>query len=67
MRPMKGQKGELDRQMEAAYRDNNAFGRMLASVLLAFALVALFIYRAATTDPLWESELPSNGQISSTN
>ena len=57
MRPMKGQKGELDRQLEAAYSDGGALGRMLAGVSLAVALVALFIYRAATTDPLWESEL----------
>jgi len=67
MRPMKDQKGEVDKQLEAAYSDGSALGRMLAGVSLIVALVALFIYRAATTDPLWESELPSNGQISSTN
>ncbi len=47
---------ELSRQLDAAYRDGGTFGRLLAGVALAVALVALFIYRAATTDPLWEAE-----------
>ena len=64
---MKDQKGEVGKQLEAAYRDGSALGRMLAGVSLVVALVALFIYRAATTDPLWESELPPDDQISSTN
>ena len=67
MRPMKDHKGEVDKQLEAAYIDGSALGRMLAGVSLVVALVALFIYRAATTDPLWESELPPDEQISSTN
>ena len=47
---------ELDRHLEEAYRESSTFGRALACVLLVFALATLFIYRAATTDPLWEEE-----------
>jgi len=32
---------------------------VLACVLLGLALATLFIYRAATTDPLWEKESSS--------
>ena len=56
---MKDQKGEVDKQLEAAYSDGSALGRLLAGVSLIVALVALFIYRAATTDPLWEEESSS--------
>ena len=59
MRPMKDQKGEVDKQLEAAYSDGSALGRLLAGVSLIVALVALFIYRAATTDPLWDEESSS--------
>ena len=65
MRPMKDQKGEVDKQLEAAYSDGSALGRLLAGVSLIVALVALFIYRAATTDPLWEEESSSAIQLPS--
>ena len=67
MRPMKDQKGEVDKQLEAAYSDGSALGRMLAGVSLIVALVALFIYRAATTDPLWEEESSSATPLPSEN
>ena len=56
---------ELDRQMEAAYSESGAFGRRAACVLLAIAFAALFVYRAATTDPLWEIEnaAAESGQV----
>ena len=50
---------ELDRHLEEAYRESSTFGRVLACVLLGLALATLFIYRAATTDPLWEEESAS--------
>ena len=64
---MKDQKGEVDKQLEAAYSDGSALGRLLAGVSLIVALVALFIYRAATTDPLWEEESSSATQLPSEN
>ena len=45
--------------MEEAYRESGTFGRVLACTLLVLALATLFIYRAATTDPLWEEESSS--------
>ena len=53
---MNASRSELSRQIDAAYRDGSTYGRVLAGLLLVLALVALFIYRAATTDPLWETE-----------
>ncbi len=50
---------ELDRHLEEAYRESGTFGRVLACVFLVLALATLFIYRAATTDPLWEEESAS--------
>ena len=49
-------KNPLKRQMAEAYGETNTFGRIIASALLVLTLVALFIFRAATSDPLWESE-----------
>ena len=49
-------KRQLDKDMAEAYRDDWSFGRVAAGILLALALLALFIYRAATTDPLWDVE-----------
>ena len=56
MRPMNAPRGKVDQQLEEAYRDGSALGRIAAGLLLAVALGVLFIYRAATSDPLWESE-----------
>ena len=56
---MNARKRELDRHLEEAYRESSTFGRALACVLLVLALTTLFIYRAATTDPLWEEESAS--------
>ena len=54
MRPMNYRNRELDRQMEAAYSEGRTLRRALACLLLLVALAALFVFRAATTDPLWE-------------
>ena len=56
---MNARNRELDRHLEEAYRESSTFGRALACVLLGLALATLFIYRAATTDPLWEEESAS--------
>ncbi len=53
---MNDSNSELSRQLDAAYSDAGSLGRVLAGVALAVALTALFIYRAATSDPLWETE-----------
>ena len=37
-------------------------GALAAAALLVLALVALFIFRAATSDPLWESEAAQAAQ-----
>ena len=56
---MNARNRELDRHLEEAYRESSTFGRALACVLLVLALATLFIYRAATSDPLWEEESAS--------
>ena len=53
---MNATNSELSRQLDATYSDSGSMGRVLMCVALAVALAALFIYRAATSDPLWEAE-----------
>ena len=59
MRLMNARNRERDRHLKEADRESSTFGRVLACVLLVLALATLFIYRAATTDPLWEEESSS--------
>lgn len=49
-------KNPLKQQMAAAYGETNTFGRVLVVGLLIVVLAALFVFRAATSDPLWAEE-----------
>ena len=60
-------KNPLRRQMAEAYDETNVFGRIVVSALLVLALAALFIFRAATSDPLWESEAAQAAQKKASN
>lgn len=59
---MNARNRELDRQLEAAYSEGSTFRRTMACAVLLVVLAALFVFRAATTDPLWEAEGAAQGE-----
>ena len=59
---MNSRNRELDRQMEAAYSEGRTLRRTLACLLLLVVLAALFVFRAATTDPLWEIDVSGQAE-----
>ena len=48
--------------MEAAYSEGRTLRRTLACLLLLVVLAALFVFRAATTDPLWEIDVSGQAE-----
>ena len=61
---MSANKPQNRAQAIATEDDSGHGGRFFACLLAIVALLALFAYRAATSDPLWEDECSPAAKIS---